>query len=120
MKTIIIDPKEVTEDTSIWLTGTSVRELNDVLYKALVPSNINKAPTTAGETLRKCNRVIYRFLNDGDIPIAWHRDGVAKMSDFEATQFLFDYFARKLYEVCASRVGKQVLANAGVKVIFRI
>ena len=118
MKTIIINRNEVTEDTSIWLTGTSVRELNDVLYKALVPSNIKRAPTTAGEKLRKCNSTIYRFLNDGDIPIAWRRAGVAKMSDPEATQFLFDYFARKLYEVCASRVGKQVLADAGVTMVF--
>ena len=119
MKTIIIDPKEVTKDTSIWLEGTSVRELSGVLYRALVPA-VGKAPTTAGETLRKCNRVIYRFLNDGDVPIAWRRAGVERMSDFEVTRFLFDYFARKLYEVCTSRVGKQVLADAGVKAVFKI
>ena len=117
MKTIIINRNQVTEDTSIWLTDTSVRELNSVLYRELVPT-VGKASTTAGEKLRKCNRAIYRFLNDGDIPPAWHRTGITGMSDLEATKFLFDYFARKLREVCATKAGKQALAKAGVTVVF--
>ena len=117
MKTIIINRNQVTEDTSIWLEGTSVKELNEVLFRALVPA-VGKASTTAGETVRKCNRTIYRFLNDGDIPPAWRRTGITEMSDLEVTQFLFDYAARKLRDVCASRVGKQALVNAGVTVVF--
>lgn len=117
MKTIIINRNEVTEDTSIWLTGTSVKELNGVLFRALVPA-VGKASTTAGEKLRKCNRTIQRYLNDGDIPPVWRRAGIEKMSDLEVTQFLFDYNARKLREVCATKAGKQALADAGVTAVF--
>ena len=117
MKTIVINNNQVTPNTSIWLDGTSVKQLNDILFPVLVPAE-GKAETTAGETLRKCNRAIYRYLNDGDIPPVWRRAGILKMTDFEITKFLFDYAARKLREVCATRVGKRVLADAGVRVVF--
>ena len=118
MKTIVINSNQVTPNTSIWLEGTSVKEVNDILFNALVPPE-GKAPTTAGEIMRKHNRTIYRYLNNGDIPPVWRRAGILTMSDFEITKFLFDYAARKLREVCATRVGKRVLADAGVTVVFQ-
>lgn len=117
MKTIIININEVTEDTSIWLEGTSVMELNDVLWDALAPVE-GKAPTAAGEILRKCNSTIRRYLNNGYAPAAWRCDGIERMSDFEVAQFLFDYLAFNLGRVCATKEGKQVLADAGIKVVF--
>ena len=117
MKTIIIDINEVTPDTSIWLEDTSVMELNDLLFNALAPVE-GKVPTAAGEILRKCNSTIQRYLNNGVIPPAWRDDGIERMSDFEVAQFLFDYLAFNLGRVCATKEGKQVLADAGVKVVF--
>ena len=117
MKTIIINRNQVTEDTSIWLEGTSVMELNDVLFDELAPVE-GKDSTAAGKILRKCNHTIRRYLNDGVIPPAWRCDGIERMSDFEVAQFLFDYLAFNLGRVCATKAGKQVLADAGIKVVF--
>ena len=67
------------------VTGT-MEDLNDLLFKKLVPRNGN-ADTLEGEILRAMNKVAYRYWNDGDI----YNKGYGRETVNPAMNFLKKY-----------------------------
>ena len=117
MKNIVLNLNDINTAADLWLSGTQLTVVNSILYKALVPVT-GKAPTTAGETLRKANRTVYRFLNDGDICPKWRSDCVDCLTDKEQIAYFWNFMYKAIKKVANSRVGRTALEDAEVTVQF--
>lgn len=115
MRHITITTNDLRNARDLFLNNTQLREVNQALFKALVPAQ-GKAPTTAGETVRKANRLVYRYLNDGDICPTWNMAGFADMSESTKISYVWNYLYRQLKKVAATRAGKAALVEAGLEV----
>ena len=115
MRHITITLNDIRNAHDLYLSNTTLREVNEALFEALVPIQ-GKAPTTAGEIVRKANRLVYRYCNDGDICPTWRMDGFADMSESTQISYVWNYLYRQLKKAAATRAGKKALAEAGLEV----
>lgn len=119
MNHITITLNDIANARDLYLSNTTLREVNEAMFKALVPAQ-GKAPTTAGEIVRKANRLMYRYCNDGDICPTWRMDGFVDMSESTQISYMWNYLYRHLKKAAATRAGKKALADAGLSVTWAV
>ena len=117
MKNIVLDLNDINNAADVWLSNTQLAVVNSILHKALVPTT-GKAPTTAGETLRKANHTVYRYLNDGDICSKWRSDCVDCLTEKEQIAYFWHFMYKAVKKAANSRVGRKALEDAEVSVTF--
>lgn len=117
MNTITLDLNDINCAQDLWLSGCELVQVNSILHKALVPST-GAASTTAGETLRKANRTVYRFLNDGDICSKWRSDCVDCLTEKEQIAYFWHFMYKAIKKAANSRVGRKALEDAEVSITF--
>lgn len=120
MRSITISPNDINKAKDLWLSGTDIEYLNNLLTSAFFDGTDGAGKPKAIRDLLKVNNELYRWLNDGDLSYRMRRDGVKYMTDTQRCEYFWKILSAAVKKAGNTIDGQSVFANAGIIVLWKI
>lgn len=120
MRIITISPNDINKAKDLWLSGTDIEYLNNLLTSAFFDGTDGTGKPKPIKDLIKVNTELYRWLNDGESSYRLRKAGVKYMTDTQRCEYFWKILSAAVKKAGDTIDGQTVFANAGISVHWKI